>query len=397
MQINIQSVVNGGEPTPESKQSLPETAGPVEECSGELHPSPVGGCSQALPLPVEEAPRLVIRGESFQENPYHGESLEIIATGCNGKYKSISTPLSKPDGEPLAALTDYLNTTFPFNPTRDNLTYLVRRFRMFLGEPFGSLQPRKGGLHGYKFSFDIGNTGGMLAYGGQRDTALVSLPGSACALITDWSECYYLFHEALKGRITRWDGAVDVFDGLPSVDDAVNLYLAGQFTAGGSKPSCSQQGNWIEPDGTGRTFYVGKRKNGKLLRVYEKGHQLGDPLSPWVRWELELHNRDRVIPWEVILEPGKFLAASYACMGWVSAMQERIKTTQKTATISYEHLTHHARRAYGPLINVMMEVEGGPENVIKQLLRPGVPSRLELNGGQSPAPLITGHNTKPAE
>jgi DNA relaxase NicK len=48
---------------------------------------------------------------------------------------------------------------------------------------------------------------------------------------------------------------------------------------------------------------VGKRKNGKLLRVYEKGKQLGDESSPWVRWELELHNRDRVIPWEVLLEP----------------------------------------------------------------------------------------------
>jgi phage replication initiation protein len=103
--------------------------------------------------------------------------------------------------------------------------------------------------------------------------------------------------------------------GYPSVDDAVQFYLTDQFTAGGNKPSCSQQGNWIEADGSGRTFYVGKRKNGKLLRVYEKGKQLGDNTSPWVRWELELHNRDRIIPWDVILEPGKYLAASYACMG----------------------------------------------------------------------------------
>ena len=58
-----------------------------------------------------------------------------------------------------------------------------------------------------------------------------------------------------------------------------NFYLTGQFNAGGNKPSCSQQGNWIEADGSGRTFYVGKRKNGKLLRVYEKGKQLGDDIK----------------------------------------------------------------------------------------------------------------------
>jgi phage replication initiation protein len=265
---------------------------------------------------------------------------------------------------------------------------LVQYFHLFLGEAFGALQERKGGLHGYQKSFTIGQTGGLLAFGGQRGTALVSLPGSACALITDWESCYHLFHDILKARITRWDGAVDVFDGMPSVDDAVQFYKSGQFNAGGNKPSCSQHGNWLEPDDSGRTFYIGKRKNGKLLRVYEKGKQLGDSSSPWVRWELELHNRDRIIPWEVILEPGKYLAASYACMGWVSEIQERIRTTRQTATLSYRHLTHYARQAYGPLINVMLEVEGSPEKVIEQLIRSGAPARLAL-GEQSPAVYIT--------
>jgi len=123
---------------------------------------------------------------------------------------------------------------------------------------------------------------------------------------------------------------------------------------------------------------VGKRKNGKLLRVYEKGKQLGDPQSKWVRWELELHNRDRIIPWDVILEPGKFVAAAYPCMSWVNDIQERIKTIKNTNKISYEHLTHYAQQAYGALINVMLEVEGSPEKVIERLKKPGIPSRLEL-------------------
>ena len=322
--------------------------------------------------------------------------MEIIATGYNNKSKLVYIPLAKPDGEPLAALTDYLNTTFPYNPTQENIIQLVQYFRLFLGEAFASLHERKGGLHGYKTSFKIGNTDGLLAYGGQRGTVLVSLPGSACALITDWQACYHLFHDILKARISRWDGAVDVFDGIPSVDDAVQFYLTDQFTAGGNKPSCSQQGNWIEADGSGRTFYVGKRKNGKVLRVYEKGKQLGDSSSPWVRWELELHNRDRIIPWDVILEPGKYLAASYACMGWVSEIQERIRTTRQTATLSYQYLTYYARQAYGPLINVMLEVEGSAEKVIEQLIRSGSPARLTM-GEESPSSYITGHNATAAE
>ncbi|WP_051906434.1 replication initiation factor domain-containing protein [Methylomarinum vadi] len=259
---------------------------------------------------------------------------------------------------------------------------------MFLGEPFGSLEQRKGGLHGYQVSFTIGDTGGLFAYGGQRGTAFVSLPGSACALIEDWESCYHLFHDILNARITRWDGAIDQFDGVPSVNDAVNFYQSDLFNAGGNRPSCSQQGNWLEPDGTGRTFYVGKRKNGKMMRVYEKGKQLGDPESPWVRWELELHNRDREIPWDVILEPGKYLAASYPCMAWVNDIQERIKTTQKTAQISYEHLVHWASQAYGPLINVMLEVEGSAEKVIERLKRTGAPARLALSDQETLAQLI---------
>jgi phage replication initiation protein len=399
MQTKLQSVItNGGQHSPENNNHFIDTRRQVQECDAEEHPAPGGGYLDVAAFPGEEAPRLVIRGESLQDinSTSSGEAFKLIATGYQGKAKLVYLPLAKPDGEPLAALTDYLNTTFPFNPSQENIVQLVQYFGLFLGKDFDHMEERKGGLHGYKTSFNIGKTGGMLAFGGQRGTALVSLPGSACTLITDWQACYHLFYEILNGRITRWDGAVDMFEGVPSVDDAVNFYLTDQFNAGGNKPSCSQQGNWIEADGSGRTFYVGKRKNGKLMRVYEKGKQLGDASSPWVRWELELHNRDRIIPWDVLLEPGKYLAAAYPCMNWVSEIQERIRTTRQTSTLSYQHLTYYARQAYGPLINVMLEVEGSAEKVIEQLIRSGTPARL-VYGEHSPAPFITGHNTPAAE
>jgi DNA relaxase NicK len=74
------------------------------------------------------------------------------------------------------------------------------------GRSFDSLHERKKGLHGYRISFDIGKTTGLFAYDGQCGTALVSLPGTACALITGWPSCYRLFHEILNAQIT--DGMV---------------------------------------------------------------------------------------------------------------------------------------------------------------------------------------------
>ncbi len=46
----------------------------------------------------------------------------------------------------------------------------------------------------------------------------------------------------------------------------------------------------------GRTLYIGKRENGKMLRIYEKGKHLGNPVSSWVSVELELKGKNRIIP-----------------------------------------------------------------------------------------------------
>ena len=56
--------------------------------------------------------------------------------------------------------------------------------------------------------------------------------------------------------------------------------------------------------------YLRKTENGKLMRIYEKGKQLGDATSPWVRWELELHNKSRVIPFDVLTAPGQYVAGA---------------------------------------------------------------------------------------
>lgn len=311
-----------------------------------------------------DLPRTVIRGESYIPP----------SQDATGDLKPL-------DGvTPYAAHTDWLNCTFPVIDDPNFLSGFAHQFFSIAGDSFAPMEELGKGLHGWKKSFKFADSGGRLGIGGQNNTVFLSLTGEACTLIAldAWPTLATLLHTHYQARITRWDGAADDYEGRHSVDWAVEQYQANQFNSGGNKPKCNQHGNWIEPDGSGRTFEVGKRKNGKLIRIYEKGKQLGDPHSDWVRWELELHNKGREIPWDVLINPGGYVAGAYPCTQWVSKETTRVKTLQKKAKIGYDSLTHHARMAYGPLINVMMEKEGSPEKVIETLIRDGKPARLQL-------------------
>jgi phage replication initiation protein len=341
-----------------------------------------GGTSAVEPeIKVEDSslPRLVTRGESLvTPHPLPaGESYRLVA-GSNGQARLVITPLPKDGVLPFAALTDWLNLTFPFEGTITAVSALLKQVDSHLGSKLGGMTDKGRGMHGYKYSFDFDGGGAKFAFGGQRGTALLSLPGTACALIPDWEQAFLFFRDLLKGRISRWDGAVDDFQGQYTVDLALEWYLSGRFGTGGNKPSMRQAGNWAQPDGCGRTLYIGRSENGKMLRVYEKGKQLGDKLSSWVRWEVQFGNRDRNIPLDVLINPGPYVAAAYDCMGWISEEACRIRTITKTAQISYGCLQHHASVAYGALINVMMDVEGSAEAVVKKLRRSGVPKRLQM-------------------
>jgi phage replication initiation protein len=303
---------------------------------------------------AEPSPRLVIRGESSENTPRDGKAV-------------------------FGAFTDYLNVTFRIpadwkNPAQS----FFWRFCEAVGPTFGVMQDLGRGLHGYGHSWRFERGQVRYAFGGQAGTALLTLPGEACALVTDWQRLIGFLRDELQARITRWDGAVDDFHGVHSVNEAVELYLADAFSAGGRKPSCAQAGNWITEDEAGRTFYVGKRRNGKLLRVYEKGKQLGFAASPWTRWEVELHNIDRVIPWDVITNPGPHVAGAYPALSWVSESASRIPTLQRADSITYKRIIFYAQVAYGRLIDTMMARERDVETVIRLLRRPGVPERLAL-------------------
>lgn len=290
---------------------------------------------------------------------------------------------------PYAAITDYLNTTFKFDPANESFANLFQELFALLGEKFAPAVERAFGKYNYKKSYELGSSTALLCIGGQAGTVLVSMPGSACSLVSDWASVVEYFAHIRNGRITRWDGAVDEYVGLHSVNWAADQYLAGNFQCGGNKPRCENQGNWTDPDGTGRTFKVGQRTNGKMIRIYEKGQQLGCPWHPWVRWEVELHNVDRVVPWEVLIEPGRYVVGSYPkVLSWVQEEMTPIRTIRKQQQIGYDHLTATLKNAYGPMLNVMRQVEGSAEAVLKKLVRPGAPRRLRHPAVDKPGDFI---------
>jgi phage replication initiation protein len=299
---------------------------------------------------IEDAsPRLVIRGENHSTTP-----------------------------NPRAAFIDWLNFSFPWHKSNGNkFRALDEEFRLAFG--FGIRANRFRKHLNYEDSWELGDNLGIFATGGDtvRGTSFVMLTGRGCSAVRSWGDVFLLLGK-LKARVTRVDLAHDDFVGQHDVELALRFHINGDFTGQRGRPPGIRLIDDMDT-GTGKTLYIGSRKSGKLLRVYEKGRQLGDPNSDWVRWELELHNVDREIPHRIVLEPGKFLAGSYPCMDWVASEQSRVATIRKTAEIGYEALVGHCRKSYGKLIWVMRHgFDMTPEAIVDQLAVEGFPSRLDM-------------------
>lgn len=344
-------------------------------------------CNTAAPMPVrEDTEHLASSGTCLASGLVAGEATprQVI------RGESIPSPTVT---NPKAALIDWLNFTFPFR--LDTLSFIELDKQLHAAFGFASSGSRNKGHLGYSDSWDLGESYGIIATGGktQGNTCLISLYGSGCAPVKNWTAVYELL-VALNAKITRVDLAHDDFEGIYNITAGLEMLSLGQFTTNGRPPNALYMDDF--DSGKGKTLYIGNRDNGKLLRVYEKGKQLGDPLSPWVRWELELHNKDRVIPLDVLLRPGDYLAGGYPCLSWISESQDRIKTTRKQLKISFEHLIKYCRQSYGKLLYVMHEGLGqDPLDIVQALSVAGIPSRLNLpeiknppgtaDDGQTPA------------
>lgn len=279
---------------------------------------------------------------------------------------------------------DWLGFTLtPPTEIRENeqtsIRWLIPHLFKIFGLPEVAVQATGSGWNGYDYRVNIGENAeyGLIAFGGekQRGTYHVELNAKACAHISNWHTVQQ-WGESLGAKITRVDLAHDDMKAeTVSIAIARAWYDAGEFTSNGRPPTAKLIDDM--GSGKGKTLYIGARANGKLLRVYEKGRQLGDPSSPWVRVELELRNKSRVIPWEVLTTPTTYLAGGYPCLAFLSVIQDKIQTITKAVQITIESIMQYLRTAGGKSFNVLRQVYAGDDTaLLNAITRDGIPRRL---------------------
>lgn len=304
-------------------------------------------------------------------------------------------------------LIDWCGFTFLDSSMKDLPLECFNLLRSWTGE---NISMEKGGRKNfYENTFDVfayrGSEAILIAHvshGGesQKGRANVQINGTGCSTIRDWQPVVEFLDSLDDSRLTRVDIACDFLKGEISVDEFQEFYEQGHFNKNGRPPSHNVHGCWFKIEqGTGRTLEVGKRKNGMMFRAYEKGRQLGNPDSPWVRAECEFHNVDRELLSEMLISPDQYFAGAYPCLeAIVYYGATRIMTEKKSGETSLEKLLKHLHDSYGKAIHVATEsiYFEKQDELIEKLRQLGVPKRLKRAALQmlpedfSPRPLATG-------
>lgn len=321
----------------------------------------------------------------------HGRRWVLGRLDAAGGEAASPRPVTRGESTPLGSDTeektkvDWLNATFPAPAM--SVVGLIQ----FLGAVMGRGISSKldGGLLGFSERYRLymhvdGSLVeiGSIALGGEKQGGrwLLQLPGKGCGMVEDWDSLRELL-EGLGATITRLDLALDFLEGEHTVDDAMDMLQAGLFTSLGRTPSSSQAGDWLHGK-DGRTLYVGKAKNGKMLRCYEKGKQLKSDSSEWTRFEVQLGNRDRVIPLEALTQRDKYFAGAYPALETlIESAAERIPTTQTETLTNLAHLLHHMRRCYGKALHQTAELCAvSPFDLVEEIRVIGIPRRVDPAG-----------------
>lgn len=238
----------------------------------------------------------------------------------------------------------------------------------------------------YKSCYQLGPDNveyGKVHYGGQRDTILVELNGTGCmAALPGWENRLYEFlNQCIRPKITRVDVAHDFFNGEYTPDQAMLDHDNGHYDVHNMRPKSECRGTaWRNDDGSGKTFYIGKRGNSKFTRVYEKGRQFGDVNSPWVRFETEFRAGDIEIPLDMLLYAGSYLGGAYPiCKAIFTAEAKRMSAKEETVNLTFEHKLFHARNQVGKLVNFLRGIGWEDTKIVDELLKgvEGYPKGLQ--------------------
>lgn len=261
------------------------------------------------------------------------------------------------------------------------------------GLMFGELTGR--GVNGYTDHLKIythhGEKCGHIAVGGNAETVHVDLTGQACSRVN-----MPALADALRGiehSIGRLDAAWDDFTGRYGTPrGAYENFLYGGFTPVRGQRSKKVQFIDDGESGAGCTFYLGNR-TGRLLRIYSKGQQLGNPESPWTRYEIEYRGAEFGLSLDHLRSPGVLLT-QYPDLEFLpvdgsgqSAMRAQREAQQEEAEIAVARVIEWATVVCGPVLSMLSDSVGASmtadlirnEKVPKRLRKIG-DSRTELAG-----------------
>lgn len=305
-----------------------------------------------------------------------------------GKVKVVCA--ERQQAKPSGVVVDYLRCTVRKDAllasegvavSSDDVLVQCLAFKVagLLGFELG--EERKGRDY-YDFTWTInsslGKEVGSVSGGGatQRDTFCITLKGEACSFAANgWEKRLHEFLSPMEPRITRIDMARDFLNGEVSIEEVVGCYECGEFDYMNRRPSFSTYGSWRVDGmaanvlGHSRTFQVGKRESGKLLRAYEKGHQFRMLNDAWVRVEVELRNVNRVIPFDAVIRPADFFAGAYPFCQLIldeKPVPQRVATGKEVGDRTVARFMRNFENQSIPSIVVMVQTLG-PDQAVELL------------------------------
>ncbi|ENX1084664.1 replication initiation factor family protein [Neisseria gonorrhoeae] len=342
-------------------------------------------------------PRLIGGEQNKTPNPKGAEKTEnqefqfeyFSHFVSDGKGRFIEIPLrrGRDDGAFIDQITFTIHENSMTKVTGKGLvsdTEFVVRYSELLEEILGfgitKKLPFKGKFF-YQSCYQFGPDNveyGKVHYGGQRETMLVELNGTGCmAALPGWENRLYEFlSKCVRPKITRIDVAHDFFNGEYTPDQAMLDHDNGHYDVHNMRPKSECRGTaWRNEDGSGKTFYIGKRENSKFTRVYEKGRQFGDVDSPWVRFEGDIE-----IPLDVLLYSGSYLGGAYPiCKEIFKTEAKRMEVKVKNVNLIFDVKLFHARNQVGKMVNFLRDIGWDDSRIVDELVKgvEGYPKGLQ--------------------
>jgi phage replication initiation protein len=239
-----------------------------------------------------------------------------------------------------------------------------------------------------------GEPAGHFCISGDSSRVMIDLTGAGCRWVSDWAAVADVL-ASYGARLSHVDCAVDDYDGsVVNLAQLKAMAESGRFKndGAGAPPTASFHDDM--GSNRGCSLYVGQRGH-KQLNCYEKGKQLGDPDSDYVRVEVRLygkHLKGKTLPYDVLTRPMAYVTGAYDVLAELFAGTDtsRPKTVKAAVDATAEGAIEWFSESAGPLLNVVVAAFGdrAMEFLMERVARDQVPRRFRGLGAGADLPRL---------